>query len=113
MKKSTGAKQDKAFDKSMGGFLPKEKGEVDLIGKLFVRRIKESDEFGTVSLVCGFLLGLDWGKQTDDEMWEVEVNIKPKRRFIDDGPGRHFYGTTIDNVLSMDWDNPENYRELT
>lgn len=108
--------QDKSYDKSMNGFIPKENGEVDLVGKLFIRRSDDYEKFGTGTLVCGVLFGFDWGEQQTDEMWEVEVNIKPIKRFIDDlpnKPGESLEGFRIDQVMCSEWDRRENYREIT
>jgi len=107
-------KQDEKYDKSMHGFIPKEKGEVDLIGKLFIRRNDESEKFGTKTLVCGVLFGFEWGKQQNDEMWEVEVNIKPVRRHIavkrKNTPDMS--GWRIDQIMCSHWDDPKNYKEI-
>jgi len=107
-------KQDEKYDKSMDGFIPKENGEVDLIGKLFLRRIKEHEKLGTGTLVCGVLYGFDWGKQKLDEMWQVQVNIKPVRRFITQRKKGVPYmgGWRIDQIMCSDWDRPENYKEI-
>ena len=107
-------KQDESFDKSMNGFIPKAKGEVDLIGKLFMRRVPGNEKFGHGTLVCGVLFGLDWGKQQLDEMWEVEVNIKPVRRFIAQKKKDtvNMSGWRIDQVMCGDWDNRKNYRKI-
>ncbi len=106
--------QAKDFDQSMYGFMPKEKGEVDLIGKLFIRRIEESERFGTGTLVCGVLYGFDWGKQQLDEMWETQVNIKPKRRFITQNKKGvpNMGGWRIDQVMCSNWDDHKLYKEI-
>lgn len=107
-------KQDEKFDKSMHGFIPKEKGEVDLIGKLFMRRIKESEKLGTGTLVCGVVYGLDWGKQQEDEMWTVEINIKPAKRYIAEKKKGVPYmgGWRIDQIMCSNWDDPKIYTEI-
>ena len=113
MKTKSKVVQSPKFDKSMHGFMPKEKGEVDLVGKLFIRR-KRTEDIGTGTLVAGLLFGLDWGNQNEDEMQEVEVNIKPVRRFKDTGkePYENYRGLRLDQVLATNWGDPKRYEEI-
>ena len=105
--------QDSKFDKSFGGFIPKEKGEVDLVGKLFIRKKGTYKGVGTGTLVCGLLFGLEWNGQDRDEMWECEVNIKPTGKFQDtDVKGETFKGLRIDQVMASEWGDPENYNKV-
>lgn len=106
--------QNPRYDKSMHGFLPKEAGEVDLVGKIFLRRRRKiDDDVGDPTLIAGLLFGLDWQGQDDDEMWECEINIKPTRRFIDKDVGiENIKGLNINQILCSGWGDRENYKEV-
>lgn len=124
MKVKSKITQDEKFDKSMCGFIPKEPGEVDLVGKFFVRKAskhghEDPQNLGDGTMFCGVMFGLDWGDQKDDEMWECEVNIKPIKKFKtrdwkkNRPPGHENYaGLTIDQVMGGQWGNGDNYDKI-
>lgn len=117
-------KQTSKFDKSLGGFIPKEKDEVHLIGKFFVRKASkhghsDPQNLGDGTLFCGVMFGLDWDDQTEDEMWECEVTIKPTGRFKTRAFGKNppggyenYNGYSLDQVMGGQWGNGENYDEI-
>jgi len=49
-------RQHPKFDKSMHGFIPKENGEVDLVGKFFIRKASKHEKNDPPNLTDGTLI---------------------------------------------------------
>jgi len=90
---------------------------IHTIGKLYMGDKGEQNNFRTV-MVGGVLLfpqdifplkkDRGWGKYFDEEMWEAEVCIVPRRRYRGFKEGD---GLRIDQILTGGFENPSRWKK--